>query len=505
GPDERTRCGLLLRGEREHPDARGVGRGVRGTRPHLRRRGAADPGQAAQGAAVPAARAPGTPAAGPATVGGRPALPDPLPRAAHRGPPSGQRRAAAQPGRPRPGPAPGHGQTAVGAVAGRGPGRGPVGAHLQGPPLHGRRRRRHGPDAADVRPATRRHARVGEGLDAAAQPLDAGDHGRLGHREPDQPAPAAGELAGARQPGAGGPGAGGVGPDAGPVGPVAGQAGDHPHRTVAQRPDRPAPPLGLDGGEVRGVQGRPDGVRRHRQRRRPDRHHRRLPRPAPGPRRAVVGEAGRPLHGARLRAPPGPEGQPQQSGVGRLRRPARRPGRPPGPPQLDPGADGRVQARDVGRRRELDHRDGELHRTHPAVPGRAGHVAGRPDVVPGRDHERPRAARAALRPGQADVQRHGLRAHRRRHPLLDRDLLLPQHHDLRDQRRLRWLPGRRRPLRGHPAQHRAAPGPGPEADTGGGAGRDRRRRGHGRGGERGRPSATRHRAGEEDDLGSRPM
>ena len=102
-------------------------------------------------------------------------------------PESGQRRAAAQPGRPRARPAPGHGQAAVGAVAGRGPGRRPVGDHLQGPPLHGRRRRRHRPDAADVRPRPRRHARRPAGLDAAARPVLAVRDDRRGHRRGDPP------------------------------------------------------------------------------------------------------------------------------------------------------------------------------------------------------------------------------------------------------------------------------------------------------------------------------
>ena len=61
-------------------------------------------------------------------------------------------------------------------------------------------------------------------------------------------------------------------------------------------------------GQVRGVQGRPDGVRRHGQRRRPHRDHRRLPRPAAGPRRAVLGEARRPLDGAGVGAQGRPEG-----------------------------------------------------------------------------------------------------------------------------------------------------------------------------------------------------
>ena len=64
------------------------------------------------------------------------------------------------------------------------------------------------------------------------------------------------------------------GKTAGPDGAVARQAGDHPDGAVAQRPDRPAPALGLDRRQVRGVQGGADGARRHRQRRRPHRDHR---------------------------------------------------------------------------------------------------------------------------------------------------------------------------------------------------------------------------------------
>ena len=166
GPDERPRCEFLLRGEREHPDARRVGGRVRRAPAVLRRRRPAAAEQAAAGPAVPAARAAGADAAGPAAVGRRRALPDPVPRAAHRRAGSGQRRAAAQPGRPRPRSAPRHGQAAVGALAGRGPGRQPLGDHLQGPPLHGRRHRRHRPHAADVRSRARRHARRAQALDA---------------------------------------------------------------------------------------------------------------------------------------------------------------------------------------------------------------------------------------------------------------------------------------------------------------------------------------------------
>ena len=156
------------------------------------------------------------------------------------------------------------------------------------------------------------------------------------------------------------------------------QAGDHPDRPLAERADRPAPALGLDRGQVRGVQGRPDVVRRHGQRRRPRLDHRRLPRPAAGPRRAVVGAARRPLDGAGVGPDREPEGLPGQPGVRGLRRPAGRSRRPGGAADRDPGPDGRVQEDHVGGGRQLDHRDGQLRRADPARARRAGRDVRRP-------------------------------------------------------------------------------------------------------------------------------
>ena len=274
GQDERPRCGLLLRGEREHPDARRVGRRVRGAGALLRRRRPAAAEQAAAGAPLPAARAAGARAARPAAVGRRPALPDPVPRPAHGGARSGRGRAAAQPGRPRAGPAAGHGQAPVGAVAGRGPGGRPLGDHLQGPPLHGRRRRRQRPHAADVRPRPERPARAALGrLGAPAQPLEPVAAHRSRRRRARPPGAAA-ELdpepqhRRPRRQDDGRPE-----PDHRLDRPLAGQAGRHAHGAQPQRTDRAAPPLGVDRREVRGVQGRAEGVRRHGQRRRPHGHH----------------------------------------------------------------------------------------------------------------------------------------------------------------------------------------------------------------------------------------
>ena len=88
--------------------------------------------------------------------------------------------------------------------------------------------------------------------------------------------------------------------------------------------------------------------------------------------------------------------------------------------------------------------------------GGARRPAGRPVLVPGGDDERARPPDPALRARQADGLRARLRPDRRWHPLLDRHLLVPEHDDLRDQRRLRRLPRRRRPRLRHPARPRRA-------------------------------------------------
>ena len=92
---------------------------------------------------------------GPADLGRRPALPDPLPRAAHLAAQARRARAAAQPRRAGLRPAARHDQAGLGGLAGRGAGRRPVGADLQGAPLHDRRRGQHRPDAGDLRPRAR--------------------------------------------------------------------------------------------------------------------------------------------------------------------------------------------------------------------------------------------------------------------------------------------------------------------------------------------------------------
>ena len=124
-----------------------------------------------------------------------------------------------------------------------------------------------------------------------------------------------------------------------------------------------------------------------------DRDHRRLPRPAAGPRRAVLGEARRPLDGAGVGPPADQKGSlnNQVSAVFvDLPVGARRPGRPAGG---DPRADGRVQEDDEARRRQLDHRAwATTSRPTLLVAGRPGRRC-RPArcLVPGGHHERARA------------------------------------------------------------------------------------------------------------------
>ena len=91
-----------------------------------------------------------------ADLGRRPALQPRLPPAPHRDPGARQRAAAAPDGQPRVLAGARSRQAAVGAVDGRGHARRPLGAALEGPPLHGRRRRRDRPDVGDV---LRRHGR----------------------------------------------------------------------------------------------------------------------------------------------------------------------------------------------------------------------------------------------------------------------------------------------------------------------------------------------------------
>ena len=87
-------------------------------------------------------------------------------------PAPGQRRDPAPDGGPDLCPAPGSPQAAVGDLDGRGAEREPLGAAVEGPPLHGRRRLGHRPDDGDVRRRRRRPsaAATGSRLPSRATP-----------------------------------------------------------------------------------------------------------------------------------------------------------------------------------------------------------------------------------------------------------------------------------------------------------------------------------------------
>ena len=93
----------------------------------------------------------------PPGVGRRPALQPRLPRPAHGAAGARRRRRAALAGRPRDVAEPRPREAAVGDLGRRGTRAGSLGDALEGPPLHGRRRRRHRSDGG----AARRRARAG--------------------------------------------------------------------------------------------------------------------------------------------------------------------------------------------------------------------------------------------------------------------------------------------------------------------------------------------------------
>src|SRR6266508_2867499 len=254
GADEHAGRRVLLCRGRELADARRVRRGLRGAAAGVRRPGAAAGRQAAPRPPVPAAGAHRPAAPGPSNVDRRRALRDPLPRAAHRGPRARWRGAAAQPGRAGVRPAVGHRQAAVGDVAGRGPAGRALGDHLEGAPLHDRRRGGLGPRgvAAGYRAGTRAAARR-QGVAAPARAVDrVADRGRAPRRRP-RAAPAAGPSPDPCPQPAHPPGDPRLRPGPADQRTPAGQ----PFGPFPQRADRPAPALGMDAGEPGGGQAHP--------------------------------------------------------------------------------------------------------------------------------------------------------------------------------------------------------------------------------------------------------
>ena len=148
--DEPDRLVVPARRERHHADAHRRRQHLRGPAAAVRGSARDGRGQARSRAALPAEGSLRAARRRLAGVDRRPSLQPRLPPSPHRDPRSRQRGAAASDGRPRVLPAPRPEQAAVGAVDGRGPGGGTLGAAVEGPSLHGRRRRRDRSDVGDV-------------------------------------------------------------------------------------------------------------------------------------------------------------------------------------------------------------------------------------------------------------------------------------------------------------------------------------------------------------------
>ncbi len=200
-------------------------------------------------------------------LGRRPALHARIPHSPDRPPEPRRRRRAPHPRRARHVPAARPRQAAVGDVDRRGARSGPLGPALHGPPLDGRRRREHRPDdraarrgarpgGAARRPVARRARAAlgaaagrrcrGRPLQRSARRHRRGAQSRPGGGPRGRPVPGDGQHARTAAPGA---------------------------RHVAQRPDRPAPPLVLGARATRRRQDHPERPRGHGQRRRAGRHH----------------------------------------------------------------------------------------------------------------------------------------------------------------------------------------------------------------------------------------
>ena len=426
GPHERDRRELLLRGEREHPDARGVGGGLRRPGALLRRRRPAAAEQAAAGAALPAAGAARAAAARAGRCGsttrtsrscttcGTPRCPSPGSDEQLRnlaGRVLGQRLDMAKP------------LWELWLVEGLADDRWALISKVHHCMVDGVA----GTDLMqlmfdlDARRDARRSPRTGRREREPSTAAVIAGAARRGRRRVTHPVAAAAprsrrsawapRRSGVRRTRAG------LAAD----GAVAGQAGDHPDRALAQRPDRPAPAVGVDRRQVRGVQGGPDGARRHGQRRRPHRDHRRLPRPA---RRAAASCRRRSSSSARwcrcrCGGRPSAASSNNQVSAVFVDLPVGR-ARPAGPAGVDP--------------RQMD----EYKRPMQAVDARSIIAMGdfvaptllslgvRAALQAGADWCQavttnvPGPPGAALRARQADDSAPRVRADRRRHPLLDR-------------------------------------------------------------------------------------
>ena len=307
-------------------------------------------------------------------------------------PPPGTRPAAAADGRADLRPAPRPRQAALGDLDARGIEREPLGAALEGPPLHGRRRLGHRPHVGDVRaggcagggphlgarPGAERPGAAHAHADPPhAQPVRAASHRARGGTRAARVARPAPRSCSAAWPRA------------------RGSCARSAARRWSGRSGRTAPGAGRDVrlSDVKAVRA---GARRDGQRRRA--HGDRLGRLARSARRAR--RARRRPHGPHARARLGPRAgrarRLQQPRVGDVRRAAGRDRRPGRAPRVAARADGRPQAVQAGGRGRRAHLALGLRAADAAGDGRPARrevaVAGTAD----RRHQRARTAAAAL-------------------------------------------------------------------------------------------------------------
>ena len=159
GVDERAGRDVPARRERRHADAHRWREHLRGPAAVVRRALGHGAREAPPHAALPPEGAVRAARRERADVGRRSVFRRRLPPPPHRRAPAGDGRAAADDGRARLLPAPRSRPAIVGDLDGRGPRARSLGAPVEGPPLHGRRRRRHRSDVGDVRRRRRRRRR----------------------------------------------------------------------------------------------------------------------------------------------------------------------------------------------------------------------------------------------------------------------------------------------------------------------------------------------------------
>ncbi|CAA9335358.1 MAG: Wax ester synthase/acyl-CoA:diacylglycerol acyltransferase; Diacyglycerol O-acyltransferase, partial [uncultured Frankineae bacterium] len=445
-PAQSPRRLLPVHGDADHGDARRRRRDVRAAGGGLRLRPAGRPHQRADRPrpALPAEGALHPRAARQPRLGRRRGLRRHLPRTAQRAAPAGQRRAAARAGRKADGAAARPRPSAVGDLPRRGPGAGTGGGDHQDPPRHGRRRRRRGHRHRHPR----HHTRAADGARGRLAPgASAGSRlagGRGPHRLRQAPDAGAGHGAHGRDRR---PGDGGQAGRPGQRGPGV-RRDDRPPGTglAPQRAHRRAAPVRHGRHRPRRLQARPQGPRRHRQRRRPGDRRRRAARLAADPWGGGDPLHGDPRDGAGLRAVRDADGSGQPDLL-LLRRPARGRGR-----SRDAAAPGQLRhagaqgVRAVGRRRGA-RADVGLRAADDPLAGRAGGQQHDAPAVQPRGHQRPGPAVPAVRRRRPDADHVPRRPAGEGAGPVHRADLVRRRRLLRSERRPRRHAGRRRPRR----------------------------------------------------------